>query len=96
MTPNTDVQNYSEYKFEKVTQCIVSEPLLCMRLGLHTKRYKLGPLKKLFSEKSGAFVTGFCNLPAERLRMYMDQRRAKGGFYSERADAFVISPNRRT
>ena len=55
---------------------LLAKPLLCMRLGLHTERYKLGSLKKLFSEKSGAFVTGFCDLPAERLRMYMDQKRA--------------------
>ena len=61
---------------KKLHNALLAKPLLCMRLGLHTKRYKLGPLKKLFSEKSGAFVTGFCNLPAERLRMYMDQRRA--------------------
>ena len=73
MTPNNYVQNDSEYKLHNA---LLAKPLLSMRLGLHTKRYKLGPLKKLFSEKSGAFVTGFCNLPAERLRMYMDQKRA--------------------
>ena len=61
---------------KKLYNALLAKPLLCMRLGLHTKRYKLGPLKRLFSEKSNAFVTGFCNLPAERLRIYMDQRRA--------------------
>ena len=34
-------------------------------VSLHTKRYKLGPLKKT-SEKSGALVTSFCNLTAEK------------------------------
>ena len=55
---------------KKLYNTFLAKPLL----GLQTKRYKLDPLKKLFSEKSGAFVTGFCNLPAERLNM--DQRRA--------------------
>jgi hypothetical protein len=42
-------------------------------------------------------ITGFSlTLGTEMFDPHCKSLRAKGGFYSERADAFVISPNRRT
>ena len=66
------------------------------RSGLESPRSNW---KKSRSDRTGSDSSGFVS-KIFRIRNWfsgeLEARKGKGGFYSEKADAFVISPNRRT